>query len=211
MQPRTLGALLLLTACGKEPPPPADPPAAPIFEDRFERSALGDHYLATSPRYRLAGGWVKVTAAYNHPLWLKPPLPRDAVIELDVRSDSPDGDIKVEAWGDGRSHARAKGAYTSSGYVFILGGWKNRISALCRMDEHAKDRKIRKDFRVEPGRTYHWTIRRKGGRVDWSVDGQPFLSMDDPEPLVGPGHSHFGFNDWAAPLSFDNLVIRALR
>jgi hypothetical protein len=35
-------------------------------------------------------------------------------------------------------------------------------------------------------------------------------SLTDRAPLVGVGHDHFGFNNWAAPITFDNLRIRAL-
>jgi hypothetical protein len=34
--------------------------------------------------------------------------------------------------------------------------------------------------------------------------------MNDPEPLEGPGHDHFAFNDWEAELWFDNLHIQPL-
>ena len=54
-------------------------------------------------------------------------LGADAV-EFDVRSESPEGDIKVEMFGDGLNH--------SSGYVLIHGGWNNSISIISRLDEH---------------------------------------------------------------------------
>jgi hypothetical protein len=65
----------------------------------------------------------------NNPLWLKARLPQDVRIEFDVRSEGPDGDIKWEAFGDGRNH--------STGYVFLYGAWRNRESRICKLDEHA--------------------------------------------------------------------------
>ena len=56
-------------------------------------------------------------------------LPKDVRIEFDVRSEGADGDIKWEAFGDGRNHA--------SGYVFIFGGWHNREVRIAKLDEHA--------------------------------------------------------------------------
>src|SRR5262249_51764292 len=116
------------------------------------------------------------------------------------------GDIKLEVWGDGKS-AATEASYTASSYVFIFGGWHNQLSALCRMNEHGADRKVRSDPRVEKGRRYHFRIARKGGHIDWQVDGRPFLAFDDAAPLDGPGHAYLGFNDWEAELHFDNLKI----
>jgi hypothetical protein len=36
------------------------------------------------------------------------------------------------------------------------------------------------------------------------------LEWDDPDPLAGPGHEYFAFNDWDALVHFDNLVITPL-
>ena len=180
------------------------------FKDSFERAGIGDDYRRTGGNYRIENGKLNIQGAHNHPLWLAKRLPRDAEITLDVMSRSPEGDIKVEAWGDGQSHATSKGAYLATSYVFIFGGWGNRTSALCRMDEHASDRKTRSDVKVEPNRTYRFRIRRKGQKVEWFIDGKPFLSMDDPQPLEGDRHAYFGFNNWKSDLWFDNLSIKPL-
>ena len=66
----------------------------------------------------------------------------------------------------------------------------------------------RSDIRVEPNRSYHFTITRRGGALDWTIDGRPFLAWTDPEPLAGPGHEYLAVNDWEAELTFDNLTIR---
>jgi hypothetical protein len=186
-----------------------DPTISAPFTDTFDRGELGASWNATSPQYKLAGGALTVQNAYNHPAWLKERLPRDAQIDLDVSSKSAVGDIKIELWGDGESFAHEKGAYTSSGYVFIFGGWRNSLSVLCRMEEHGAGRKAeRADLKVQPNRTYHWTITRKGGSLDWKIDGQPFLAWNDPEPLAGQGHEYLGLNDWESQVTIDNLSIR---
>jgi hypothetical protein len=136
-------------------------------------------------------------------------LPADATIDLDVVSRSPSGDIKLELYGDGESFDPDKGGYTSTGYVLIFGGWNNSLSVICRREEHGGGRKAqRQDVRVEPGRSYHFTIKRQGGTIDWAIDGKPFLAWTDPEPLAGAGHEHLAVNDWEADVSFDNLAIR---
>ncbi len=203
----TLPALLtLLTLAGC---PKDEVITAPFTED-FERKELGTRWYNTGGPYRLMAGKLTVKGAYNHPLWLKKRLPRDAEITFDVTSNSDAGDIKVEAWGDGQTFARTRGAYTASSYVFIFGGWGNTTSALCRMDEHADNRKTRGDVKVVKGQSYKFKIRRKGSKVEWYIDGKPFLEMDDPEPLTGDSHSYFGFNNWESELSFDNLTITPL-
>ena len=40
------------------------------------------------------------------------------------------------------------------------------------------------------------------------ADGRPFLAWTDPEPLAGAGHEYLAFDDWEAPLTFDDLRIR---
>jgi hypothetical protein len=179
--------------------------------DDFERSALGKDWLATDPTaVRLENGVLTVEHAHNHPVWLRRPIPEEATIEFDAWTDSPDGDIKVEAWGDGRSaHAGApEAAYDATGYVFVFGGWKNTKSVLARQEEHGPSVAERTAPRVEPGRRYHWLIQRKGGDISWSIDGVPFLTLSDPAPLRGPSHAYFAFSGWESPVHFDNLRIR---
>lgn len=180
------------------------------FRDDFNRQALGPDWRATDAEaYRIENGELVVRRAYNHPLWLARAIPENAIIEFDAWSNDDAGDLKVEVWGDGKSFATGDrtAAYTSTAYNFIFGGWRNTISTLARMHEHGEDRQTRNQPRVEKGRRYRWKIERQGAKIEWSIDGQPFLALDDPQPLVGEGHRYFGINDWEAELHFDNLVI----
>jgi hypothetical protein len=202
---------VLLLACGGAAEKPA-PPITDKLVDDFERTELGSDWRITDPEnYLLTGGQLHVKGAYNHPAWLRRPMPADATIELDVKSLSPEGDIKLEAWGDGKRHAASKKKvqYTASGYVFIFGGWNNSKSIIAKRSEHGADVVERTDTKVEPGKTYHFKIVRKGGRIDWFIDdmSKPFLTLEDKEPLVGPRHAHFAFSNWESDLWFDNLSI----
>jgi hypothetical protein len=199
-----IASLLLLGACTVEKRPAGEP-----FADNFSRAELGDAWKSTGANYRIQAGELVIDHAYNHPLWLTHALPRDAVVELDAWSNSDAGDIKIELWGDGKSFAQTT-SYTATSYVFIFGGWHNSLSAIARMNEHGNDRQVRQQPRVVPNQHYHWRIARKGGHVDWWIDGQPFLSFDDPRPLRGADHAFFGFNDWEAELHFDNLKVTPL-
>ncbi|MCA1663184.1 MAG: hypothetical protein LC659_02725 [Myxococcales bacterium] len=181
------------------------PPAGPSSDD-FQRAELGDAWFSTGANWRIENGELVIDHAYNHPLWLRRPIPEDAVIELDCWSNDDVGDLKVEAWGDGQSFATAA-SYTATSYVFIFGGWRNTLSGIARLNEHGTDRRMRGDLRVVKGKRYHFRIARKGGHIDWQVDGQPVMTYDDPRPLDGRGHRYFGFNDWEAELHFDNLKI----
>jgi hypothetical protein len=200
--------VLVLAAC-RQPDPPAITAA---WSDGFERDRVGGDYVATDNVYQIEKGALTVSRAFNHPLWLRKRLPDNAVIEVDVRSDSAAGDIKVEAWGDGESYARDRGAYTSTGYVFIMGGWSNSKSMIAKGNEHGRDVVERVEPKVEAGRTYHWKIVRKGGHVEWYVDDMttPFLVLEDASPYAGKGHAYFGFNDWESILTFDNLSVTPL-
>ncbi len=196
-----------------------DPPLGRGFTDRFDRSALGPDWFNTGGPWRIVDGALEVDHAHNHALWLRRRLPRDVRVELDCTAHSADGDLKVELDGDGKSFesdeaVRRDLIYTATGYVFIFGGWHDQLSTLVKQNEHAwqLDRGVpaRQSPRVTPGRSYHWVIERHAGRLDWWIDGQPFLAWDDPEPLEGPGHDHFGFDGWESDVSFDDLSITPL-
>ena len=91
-------------------PTPPTPPA-PLIEDRvvdhFERAQPGSDWNLTGPGWLLKEGRLCVSGARNHPAWLRRRLPTNARIEFDATSASAEGDIKVEAWGDGQSAATA--------------------------------------------------------------------------------------------------------
>ena len=191
------------------------PAIASPFADDFERVEPGPDWLDTSGgTYRIMAGRLNVTRAYNHPLWLRRKLPRDVVIEFDAMSKSRAGDIKVELYGDGESFDPDKGRYDPTSYLIVLGGWNNSNSIIGRLGEHdeavkaAKARDPGQPPPVELGRTYHFTITRQGGLIDWKLDGVPFLAWTDPSPLSGPGHEFFAVNDWEADVHLDNLRIR---
>lgn len=202
------------------------------FRDEFsDRTTVANKYFSTGGLWRTvpeAGGqWLLSPGVKNNPLWLKASLPNDVAVEFDVKSMSPEGDIKVEIFGDGTDHA--------SGYVLIHGGWNNSISIIARLDEHAPslasiqaqaggkdliaaglyqdDTRVRVEanpYKVEIGRQYHWRIERRGKVISWSIDGQPFMRFEDPIPLTGKGHDRFAFSSWEAQLYFDNLTVTAL-
>jgi len=205
---RGLAGVLLtvaLGACRAKEAPINEP-----WQDDFNRQELGPFWSDTGGGYKIVEGRLNARGAYNHPVWLKKRLPRDAVVELDVFSRSAAGDIKLQLYGDGEAFDPDKGRNDDvTGYVFIFGGWGNSQSVICRLGEHDAEQKAsRKDVKVQPGKTYHFTISRKGGLVDWKIDGQPFLSWTDPEPLAGSGHEYLAFDDWEADVHFDNLAIR---
>lgn len=191
-----------------------------VLEDDFEREALGPDWNPTSDAWKIEGGKLCARGAKNHPVWLRRRLPKNARIEFDAVSASPDGDIKAEVWGDGRSSASGATYDDATSYILVLGGWRNSLHVLARLNEHAK---ARRELRLIPGsedprnvplvegKSYHVQIERDDGRtVVLSVDDNVIHSLDDPSPLAGAGHEHFAFNDWDTPVCFDDLVITRL-
>jgi hypothetical protein len=198
--------------------------ALPFRDDYGTAATVQEKYFSTGGLWRTVNGELLSPGVKNNPLWLKASLPNDVAVEFDVRSMSPEGDIKVEIFGDGTDHA--------SGYVLIHGGWNNSISIIARLDEHSpsfstlpagqdlvaagryrENTRIRVEanpFRVEIGRKYHWRIERRGKVLSWFIDGNPFMRFEDPLPLTGKGHDRFGFSSWEAQLYFDNLTVTAL-
>jgi hypothetical protein len=205
-------ALLALPGCT----PQGDPAVGPEgFSDDFEREELGELWNNTGANWRIEDGQLTIRGARNRPLWLRRTLPRNVRIEFDVRSESPDGDIKVEVFGDGESRATTE-SYTATSYVVIFGGWGNTLNVLARMNEHGDDRVVGgangsgSATPVVPGRTYHMRIERTGNRIAAWVDDELLVEMIDEDPLAGRGHDHFAFNDWNAEIHFDNFRVTAL-
>ncbi|AKJ06868.1 hypothetical protein ATI61_105166 [Archangium gephyra] len=215
---------------------PALTATVPYSQDFSDPSVVERDFFSTGGHWRVVNGQLLSPGVKNNPLWLQAKLPRDVAVEFDVRSQSPEGDIKAELFGDGSDHA--------SGYILIHGGWNNSLSIIARLDEHGdplsslqqrarqvaernggkgsglvetgvfrQDTHMRVEARpypVEIGRTYHWRIERRGSLLRWSIDGKPFMEFDDPLPLEGKGHDRFGFSSWEAQLFFDNLKIEPL-
>ena len=211
------GALLFVAAVAlvvdrthqPEPLPPTT--GRLVYQDDFERAEPGADYRQAAPdqgwqagTWRIKEGRLVAEKIHNAALWLQIPLPDKVRIQFDARAESPTGDVKCEVFGDGRVH--------QSGYILIHGGWSNTINTIARRDEHGEDRK--EDNRcpsregrstcVEPGVDYAWAVERSGDEVRWYLDGRLFLRYDDAHPVRG---RHFAFNNWEAPVTFDNLRI----
>jgi hypothetical protein len=188
---------------------------------RNDPSNLGPNWVQIKTNaWRVEGGKLCVQNAHNHPVWLNRTLPVNARIEFDATGYTDDGDLKAEVWGDGLSYATGTTYNNATSYLAVLGGWKNSLHVLARLNEHGTDRKeihVDKDSddpRQRPaqkGQTYHFKIERSDGKtVRWSVDGIDFLTWNDPAPLAGQGHDHFGFNEWEAKVCFDNVKVTPL-
>ncbi len=189
------------------------PPIESSYLDSFDRASLGPDWTRTGSGYHLRDGALNAHGAHNHPLWLARRLPAgDLQIDLDAWSTSPDGDIKLEVFGDGRSFDPDGNRYTATGYVIGMGGWKNTTSFIARLDEHGTEMVKRPLPRVVANQRYHWRIIRRRDTIEWYVDdlATPFLRYQDPQPLTGVGHDHLGFNNWETDTWFDNLVIKRL-
>lgn len=179
-----------------------------VFSDDFERAELGPDWVrgegeGGAGTWRVEGGWVVADNIKNDPLWWAGKLPDRARVEFDARSLSAEGDLKCEIFGDGRRH--------ESGYIVIFGGWSNALDVIARLDEHGEDRKAQRSRKVEQGKTHHFVIERgEDGALVWSIDGQQVMRYEDASPLTGPGHRGFAFNDWTAPVAFDNFKVYRL-
>jgi len=211
--------------------------AVPYGPQTFDAPAVIEtDFWSTGGMWRTVGGELLSPGVKNNPLWLKAKLPENAVVEFDVKSTSPEGDIKCEIFGDGSDHA--------SGYVLIHGGWNNTLSIIARLDEHgaslaalqAEAGRLQREknlpdadlvktgvfrektrmrveanpFPVTIGKSEHWRIVRQGSLLTWFIDGREFMRFDDPMPLKGKGHDRFAFSSWEAQLYFDNLTVTAL-
>jgi hypothetical protein len=190
------------------------------WEDNFNRAELGPDWTTLSPGWKIKDGRLCGRGARNKGAWLAKRLPANARIEFEAFAESPEGDLKVELWGDGVSGATSTSYTNATSYLAILGGWKNTKHVLARLNEHGEDRlEIDVDPHsddermraIAPGQAYHFKVERADGKtVQVSVNGAVYFELADREPLLGAGHEHFGFNDWDAPVCFDNLRVTPL-
>jgi len=182
-----------------------------VYEADFDDGRIGDEWKQSEPdlgwkagTWKVVDGQLEARDIHNAALWLQTVMPERVRVEFDATALSDEGDVKAEIFGDGRTH--------QSGYIVIFGGWNNSINAIARRDEHAEDRKedrrcsARKGrvFCVEPDVPYRWTLERTDGELRWYLDGVLFLTYGDAHPVQG---RHFAFNNWEAPVRFDNLKI----
>ncbi len=197
----------------------------PFADDFSNPASIESNYFSSGGFWRTVQGELLSPGVKNNPVWLGAVLPDDVVFELDVRCMSPEGDIRVELFGNGVD--------PSSGYVFVHGGWNNSASVVARLDlnappiealrqkarEHGKSeaevftsttrvRWMANLHPVQPGRPYHWRIESDGNRLRWFVDGQLAVELEDPVPLRGRGHDRVGLSGWESQLYFDNLSVR---
>jgi hypothetical protein len=173
-----------------------------VFEEDFQGGL--DRWETKSKQWRVEDGrlFTGDGPCENEGLWLKGvDLPAAVRIEFEaqsVKGNNPvfEGDLKFEFGGTERQHL--------SGYIMIFGGWKNSLNTIARQEEHTARLVVDRETKVEEGRTYKYAVVRKGGRISWFLDGKPFLTAQDKQPLNGPV---FGFNNWNSRFYVDNLKI----
>jgi len=171
---------------------------------------------------------------HNATLWLQVELPRKVRIDFDARAETDEGDVKCEVFGDGRVHQSGY-IVIHGGWKNTVRGIArqdehgedrkddNRCPTFSRDGRACLPGHAYRCLRPEPGRVcrpelrspcqkrcaekgadYHWTIIREDSVLRWYLDGDLLLKLDDADPLRG---RYFGFNNWEARTSFDNLKI----
>ncbi len=169
-----LAGVLLISGCTRAAP--LDRP----YEDDFNRESPGKDWFDTIGRYIIDRGALYISGGYNHPLWLTRPLPAEVEITLDARGLSPDGDLKIELFGDGRSFAFNRGRYWSTGYVLCQGGWNNTKTFIARRDEHDRALLHSTRFPVTLEKWHHWRIQTflENGRL--TLEGESRELAENP-------------------------------
>jgi len=128
-----------------------------VLEEKFEGSQLPGS-LKPHSKARVANGWLHLQNIRNEPpVWVDFALPERVRIEFDARAMSPDGDIKVEIFGNGNDH--------QSGYILVFGAHNNAEDWFARLDEHGADARKRGSAGVEQNKVYRLAIVRTDNRV----------------------------------------------
>jgi len=186
--------LLFICACDRDK-------LEQVYANDFESGTLGPEWKNEGGDWKIENGRLVSKVALNKDLALTTQLPAEGVIELEMLSHSPIIDVKFRAWGDIGDDMH------NGSYHFILGGWGGKISTLARLDEHAEDRIEERNTRHKQDHWYKIKVVRRGGTIDWYLDGAKYLSLKDDKPLAYPQYAYFSFANWKTPCEFDNLKI----
>ncbi len=188
-----------------------------VFKDDFERESFGPNWKAELPEWKLQDGEVVNHFAENKGLWLLEKLPDgDVRIEYDARSDpyekrEKSGAVREEFPGDLKCEAFNRLPEHQTGYVFIFGGWQNRINRIARLEEHGNGEGAEvvdgPPFPVEKSKKYRMKVLRVGSTVAFYADDTLLGQFTDGDFIEG---RHFGFNNWQAHVTFDNVAVYAL-
>jgi hypothetical protein len=205
--------VLFVVVQGQSTPPLLKQQDQLIFTDDFETDSLHKYHQNQADQGHQAGHWeikegrLRGEKIHNAALWITPlTLPQNVRVEFDARAESKEGDVKCEIFGDGLHH--------QSGYILIAGGWKNSMNIIARQDEHGEDRK--EDRRCQRSKKFpctrlnqdqHWVIERRENVISWWMDNHLVLRYIDLNPIHQSG---MAFNNWSAPVSFDNLKVYQL-
>ena len=175
------------------------PPLTGTLVDDFSDAQIRQRYRHEGGSWRVLDGALKTIGDRNQPLWSTVALPENVRIEFTSVSSSPELDMKVELFGDGVRH--------ESGYIAIVGGWSNTLTAVARLDEHEPAR-VTKRTRFAAGQRYRWRIERTDGRtIKLFVDDELQVAYTDERPLYGPRNNRFAFSGWESEVNFDDLKI----
>jgi len=133
-------------------------------------------------RWSFFSGRSKALAA----IWNKQRFAGDLVVEfyagIKMNSDRGDayqyaGDINLTICGDGQD--------LTSGYSFLFGGWDDTTTAIVRQEEIVA-RTSKMVIPREKGihrRWFYVRVTKRGGELNFSIDGSFILTYTDPNPL----------------------------
>ncbi len=172
------------------------------YQDTFDRASLGDRYWANGGQNRIVDNHLYVPGSGHNPLWLRARLPADARISFDAWSDAQNGDIEVEAWGDGRNHG--------TGYMFMFGINRNSESRIAKLDERALPLDELRGQLIARSRPF--PVRTSGLEGAWDSLVQPIDAWQAQRALDKlQAGSYFGETTPTAARRGDTHVVRGQR
>ena len=189
--------LLGAAGCDKEPK------LTLLYSYDFNDGKLGPEWKNEGGDWKIVDGKLVSRRAKNKDLVLMKAHPADVAVTLDMLSHDDKIDIKF------RTHGNPQGGdlHDAGAYSYILGGWKGKISTITRIDEHEPNRVEDRATKHKKDHWYKMKIVKKGGKIQWFVDGKLYLTYEDKQPLAPPTYAHFSFSNWATRCEFDNLKI----
>lgn len=166
------------------------------FEDRFDRTDLGEDWRAIDGAWQVEDGWLM---SHGGTLVSERRFPGLQRLEFEAVTHvepfpffGPDTEAMVQ-YSDLSSFIHAGSDGFATGYFMQFGGRNNTVSQLLRTGNVLD---VSREHLIEPGKVHHIVAENDGEQVRLIVDGTLVVAWPERAPLLGEAHERVGFYFW---------------
>ncbi len=171
-----------------------------VFEDRFERAAVGPDWIIEG-KAEIVNGRLKYGLDGHHLARINRHFAPDVRVEFDAEAapEKPPCDLSVGL-------ACREGAGSYGGYLLAFGGNLNTMHQIQGGRDMEWVHTWYPPERIQPGKVHRICGMKEGKTLTLEVDGKVLLTATDKDPLGGPGFDMAGTVTWNGML-VDNVRV----